>query len=82
VPFGVSGRDSFEFPPKDARSASLIAQGAPGQTCRPLMSPRRSMRRAVILQTPMILAAASSVIPHGKGGVSAAIEWLGREVRA
>src|SRR5262245_8298243 len=29
-----------------ARSAALITHGAPGQTCRPLMSPRRSIRSA------------------------------------
>jgi hypothetical protein len=40
----------------------LDDQGTPAQTCRPLMSPRLIMRRAVILVTPMISAAASSVI--------------------
>ena len=55
--FGVSGRDGLCRPVNAARSAALMTKGAPRQTCRPLMSPRRSMRSAVILQTPMILAA-------------------------
>ena len=30
-----------------------MTQGAPAQACRPLMLPRRSIRNAVMLQTPM-----------------------------
>ena len=51
-----------EFQLGYAKPAALITQGAPGHTCRPLMSPRRSIRSAVMLQTPIIFAAASRVI--------------------
>jgi hypothetical protein len=45
-----------------APSSALMTQGAPLQTFRPLTSPRRIMRKAVIVVTPMIRAAASSVL--------------------
>jgi hypothetical protein len=57
--------------PTAAKSSSaLITHGAPVQTCRPLTSPRRMMRSAVILQTPMIAAfladkrSSAPVTPH------------------
>jgi hypothetical protein len=62
VAFCVSGGfRRFPFA-KPAESSALITQGAPAQACRPLMSPRRSIRKVVMLQTPMSFAAASSVI--------------------
>src|SRR5262249_38532610 len=50
--FGVSGLLDGLPVATPARYAALITHGAPGQTCRPLMSPRRSIRGAVILHTP------------------------------
>src|SRR3979490_3221485 len=50
-----------------------MTHGASGQGCRPLMSPRLIMRSAVILCTPMILAAASSVDLSALGPFAVAV---------